>query len=165
MKSFYIKQKFMSMQDDFYVYNENDEQVYKIEGSFMKMPKTYTIYDQQQNERARIERKMSKLLPTFLVDVEQSYQFTLKKHLSFLHSRYSIEGEGVEVQGEFLDMEFAIVLNGNEIGRVRQELIALGDTYRIEVYDEAWEMIVITLVVAIDRAIEESFTISSLIDF
>lgn len=165
MKSFYIKQKFISLKDDFYVYNENEEQVYKIDGSFMKVPKTFTIYDKEHNERAHIERKPLSLLPTFIVEVEQSYQFKIKKQLSLFKARYSIEGEGVEVKGNFWDMDFTVELNGREIGKVSKEWLSLGDIYKIDVFDEAWEMIVITLVVAIDRVKEEKHTLWAITDF
>lgn len=165
MKSFYIKQKLISLTENFHVYDTQENPVYTIEGNFNPVRKTYTILDTEQQERALIERKLLSLLPKFEVQVENSYTFTVKKKLSLLKSRFTIEGEGVEVRGNIFDMDFTVYHKNQEIGLVEKEWIALGDTYHIQVFDEAWEMIILTLVVAIDRAKEERWNMSTWIDF
>ena len=164
MKSFYIKQKLISLRDNFHVYNEQDEEIYTIEGSFLRIPKRFIIRDQQFNERAVIERKVISLLPKFNVTVEGQYEFSIKKHFSFFKSRYSIEGEGIEVNGNLWDMDFDIMHKGQKIGTVNKAWLSLGDTYKIDVFEEPWEMVIITLVVAIDRVKEEKNSIASSVD-
>ena len=150
MKSFYLKQKIMSMRGRFNVFDELQQEVYKIEGSFLQIPKTFTIRDMQQNERALITKKTLSWLPTFYVEVEGRNLFTIKKEFSFFKAKYSVVGEGIEVTGNVWDMEFDIVKDGETIGRVNKEWFTWGDAYHIQVFEEKWEMIIISLVVAID---------------
>lgn len=150
MKSFYIKQKIMSMRGRFDVFDETQQEVYKIEGSFMQIPKTFTIFDLQRNEKALITKKTFSFLPTFYVEVEGRQLFTIKKEFTFFKAKYAIEGAGIQVQGNVWSMEFEIIQNGKKIGQVSKEWLTWGDTYHIQVFEEQWEMIVIALVVAID---------------
>lgn len=150
MKSYYLKQKVLSMRGRFNVFDQSEQEVYSIEGSFMQIPKTYTIRDIERNERALITKKVLSWLPTFYVEVEGRNIFTIKKKFTFLKAKYSVVGEGIEVSGNVWDMEFDVVKDGQTIGRVNKEWLTWGDTYHIQVFDEQWEMIIIALVVAID---------------
>lgn len=150
MKSFYLKQKIMSMRGRFNVFDELQQEVYTIEGSFMQVPKTFTIRDSKRNERALITKKILSWLPTFYVEVEGRNIFTIKKEFTFFKAKYSVIGEGIEVSGNVWDMEFDIVKDGETIGRVSKEWLTWGDTYHIQVFEEKWELIIISLVVAID---------------
>ena len=58
MKSLYIKQKVWSLKEKYTVMNEQQEDVYFIEGSFLKVPKRFIISDQSGNEIAQITRKV-----------------------------------------------------------------------------------------------------------
>ena len=150
MKSFYLKQKIMSMRGRFNVFDDLQQEIYKIEGSFLQIPKTFTISDLQHNEKALITKKTFSWLPTFYVEVEGRQIFTIKKEFTFFKAKYLVDGAGIEVSGNLWDMDFDVVKDGQVIGRVSKEWLTWGDTYKIQVFDEAWEMIVIALVVAID---------------
>lgn len=150
MKSFYLKQKVMSMRGRFNVFDDLQQEVYKIEGSFLQIPKTFTISDMQHNEKALVTKKTFSWLPTFYVEVAGRQIFTIKKEFTFFKAKYSVDGAGIEVNGNLWDMNFDVVKDGQVIGSVTKEWLTWGDTYQIQVLDEAWEMIVIALVVAID---------------
>lgn len=150
MKSVYLKQKVMSLRGRFEVFDEAQQALYQIEGSFMQIPKTFTILDNGRNEKALITKKTFSFLPTFNVEVEGREMFTIKKEFTFFKAKYAIEGAGITVSGSLWDMEFEIMRQGEIIGRVNKEWLTWGDTYRIQILDEQWEMLVIALVVAID---------------
>jgi len=165
MKVFYIKQKLITLRDNFFVYDIDEREVYTIQGNLIEVPKKFIIRDEAMQERAIITRKLKTIMPAFQVVVEGQYEFTIKKGLRLFRSRYSVEGEGVEVKGDFWNMEFEITHNGRKIAMVQKEWLSWGDTYQITVLDEAWEIVVITLVVAIDRVKDEEYTLLSFFDF
>lgn len=150
MKTFQIKQKMWSLGGKFTITDELGIPTYQVEGSFFKIPKTFSITDMQGNLVSRIDKQFMTFLPKFDVVLADGTSFTIKKEFTFFKPRYSIEGLGIDVQGDFWDMNFHLTQNGQEVARISQEWLRLTSTYRIEVYDNQYADLVISLVIAID---------------
>ena len=67
-----------------------------------------------------------------------------------MKARYSIDAAGIEVHGNWWDMNFQVLQHGEVIGRVSKEWFTWGDSYKVEIVNEEMETIMIALVVAID---------------
>ncbi len=150
MKELYIKQKVFSLSGKFTVKDQQENDVYFVEGSFMQIPKTFTIMNTAREEVALITKKMFSFLPKFFVEVNGTEVMTIKKEFSFLKARYTIEAAGIEVQGNWWDMNFQVYQNGEVIGKVNKEWFTWGDSYKVEIVKDEMEKIMIALVVAID---------------
>lgn len=150
MKQFYIKQKVFSLTGKFTVKDGQERDVYFVEGSFMKIPKTFSIMNTKREEIALITKKTFSFLPKFFVEVNGREVLTIKKELSFLKARYTIDAAGMEVQGNWLDMDFQILQHGDVVGQVNKEWFTWGDSYKVQIWKEELEPIIIALVVAID---------------
>lgn len=150
MKELYMKQKMMSFRGRFTVKDSNEEDVYFVEGSFMQVPKTFTITDRTRQEVAHVTKKTFSFLPTFFVDVNSKEMVTIKKEFTFLKARYSIEGAGIEIQGNWWDMNFEIMKDGEVIGAVDKKWFTWGDSYRLQLFEEGYEELLVAIVVAID---------------
>ena len=57
MKHFYIKQKVLSLSGKFTVKDQQEKDVYYVEGSFMQIPKTFSIMNPAREEVALITKK------------------------------------------------------------------------------------------------------------
>lgn len=66
MKQLYIKQKVLSLSGKFTVKDQQEKDVYYVEGSFMQVPKTYSIMNTAREEVALITKKVFSFLPKFL---------------------------------------------------------------------------------------------------
>ncbi|WP_042148069.1 LURP-one-related/scramblase family protein [Paucisalibacillus sp. EB02] len=150
MKQLYIKQKVFSLSEKFTVKDQTENDVYFVEGSFLKVPKTFSIMNTTREEVAFITKKVFSFLPKFLVEVNGQEVLTIKKEFSFLKARYTIDAVGIEVQGNWWDMDFQVLQHGEVVGKVSKEWFTWGDSYKVQVFDEAMETIVIAVVVAID---------------
>ncbi|MGD6846288.1 LURP-one-related/scramblase family protein [Rossellomorea aquimaris] len=150
MKQLYIKQKVFSLSGKFTVKDQEEKDRYYVEGSFMKVPKTFSIMNASRDEVALITKKTFSFLPTFLVEVNGQEVLTIKKELSFLKARYTIDAAGIEVQGNWWDMDFQILQHGNVVGEVGKEWFTWGDSYKVKVMNEEMETMMIALVIAID---------------
>ena len=155
MRELYIKQKVFSLSDKFSVKDAEENEVYFVEGSLMKIPKTFSVINNRQNEVAVITKKTFSFLPTFFVDVPGQETMMIKKEFSFLKARYTIDAEGIEVQGNWWDMDFEVYQNKNLIGSVSKKWFTWGDSYRLHIVDEKMESLLVALVVAIDCAKSE----------
>ena len=150
MKQLYIKQKVFSLSGKFTVKDQQEKDVYYVEGSFMKIPKTFSIRDENKNEIALITKKVLSFLPKFFVEINGQEVLTIKKEFSFFIARYNIVAAGREVLGNWWDMDFQVLQNGKVIGKVNKEWFTWGDSYKVQILNEELETIVIALVIAID---------------
>ena len=150
MKQLYIKQKAFSISGKFTVKDEEEKDVYDVEGSFMRVPKTFSILNITRDEVAVITKKVFSFLPKFFVAVNGREVLTIKKEFSFLKARYTINAAGIEVKGNWWDMDFEVLQQGEVIGKVSKVWFSWGDSYKVQILKEEMEVIMIALVVAID---------------
>lgn len=150
MKQLYIKQKVFSLSGKFTVKDQEENDVYYVEGSFMQIPKTFSIMNTARSEVALITKKVFSFLPKFLVEVNGQEVLTIKKELSFFKARYTIDAVGIEVRGNWWDMDFQVLQHGEVVGKVSKEWFTWGDSYRVQILKEEMEAIIIAIVVAID---------------
>lgn len=150
MKQLYIKQKVFSLSGKFTVKDQQEKDVYYVEGSFMQIPKTFSIMNTARDEVALITKKVFSFLPKFFVEVNGREVLTIKKEFSFLKARYTIDAAGIEVHGNWWDMNFQVSRHGEIIGQVNKEWFTWGDSYKVQIWNEEMEAIMIALVVAID---------------
>ncbi|RDI37930.1 LURP-one-related/scramblase family protein [Falsibacillus pallidus] len=150
MKQLYIKQKVFSLNSKFTVKDQEENDAYYVEGSFLKIPKTFSVMNTAGEEVALVTKKVMSFLPKFFVEVNGQEVLTIKKEFSFLKARYTIDAAGIEVKGNWLDMDFQVLQNGEVIGQVSKEWFTWGDSYRVQVMKDEMETILIALVVAID---------------
>lgn len=150
MKELYIKQKVFSLSGKFTVIDQQENDVYYVEGSFMQFPKTFSIMNTTRDEVALITKKVLSFSPKFFVEVNGVEALTIKKEFSFFKARYTIDAAGIEVQGNWWDMNFQVLQQGEVIGQVNKEWFTWGDSYKVQILNEEMETIIIALVIAID---------------
>lgn len=150
MKELYIKQKVFSLSGKFTVKDQQERDVYFVEGSFMQIPKTYSIRNTAKEQVALITKKIFSFLPKFFVEVNGQEVVTITKEFSFFKARYTIDAAGIEVEGNWWDMNFQVYEHGEVVGKVSKEWFTWGDSYKVQVLKEEMETIMIALVVAID---------------
>lgn len=67
MKQLYIKQKVFSLSGKFTVKDQQEKDVYYVEGSFMQIPKTFSIMNTTRDEVARVTKKTFSIYRSFLL--------------------------------------------------------------------------------------------------
>lgn len=150
MKHFQIKQKMWSLGGKFTIQDEMGIPSYQVEGSFLQIPKTFTVTDMQGSIVSQIEKEFLTFLPRFTVQLSDGTSFVLRKEFTFFKPRYQIDNLAMTIQGDFWDMNFELTQNGQKIAQISQEWLRLTSTYNIEVFDETYSDLVISLVIAID---------------
>jgi len=150
MKTLYMKQKVFSLSGKFAVKDDQEEEVYFVEGSFLTIPKTFTIYNTAREPVAVIKKKTITFLPKFFVEIAGQEVMTIHKEFSFLKARYRIDAAGIEVHGNWWDMEFQVLQHGVVVGQVSKQWLSWGDSYQLQIFDEKMETILLAIVVAID---------------
>ncbi|WP_131503605.1 LURP-one-related family protein [Exiguobacterium sp. GM2_5_1] len=160
MHMLYMKQKVFSLRGRFSIQDQQEQDVYLVEGSFMKLPKTFSISTVEGEEVAVITKKMLSLLPKFFIEVDGE-TLTIEKSFTFFKDRYTIDAADLEIDGDWWDMDFEIKRHGEVVGSVEKKWFTFGDSYEIKVFDPDIEKILIALVVAIDCVKEDEESSSS----
>lgn len=135
---------------EFFIRDEQDEVAYTIEGGFLHLPREFKVLDRDGQQVAKITKKTFSLLPRFFVEVEGQDVLTIKKERSFLKAHYTIEGANIEVQGNWMDMQFEVLCKGEHIGRVKEHFVKGRRRYFIEIENESKELILVAIVIAVD---------------
>ncbi|MGT2667170.1 LURP-one-related/scramblase family protein [Streptococcus rifensis] len=154
-KRYQIKQKMWSLGGKFTIHDEAGMPAYEVTGSFLKIPKTFTISDMKGNLISRIEKKVLSFLPQFTVTLTNGQSFTIKKGLSLFRPKYEISDIGVDIQGDFWGMNFTLEKSGQTLAEIRQEWLRMTSTYQVNIYEEDYADLVISLVIAIDYVKEQ----------
>lgn len=160
MYTLYMKQKVLSLRGRFSIQDQQEQDVYLVEGSLMKLPKTFSISTVEGEEVAVITKKMLSLLPKFFIEVDGE-TLTIEKSFTFFKDRYTIDAADLEIDGDWWDMDFEIKRHGEVVGSVEKKWFTFGDSYEIQVFDPEIEKILIALVVAIDCVKEDEESSSS----
>lgn len=151
MKNLYIKQKVFSLGEKFTVTDENQQPIYHINGSFLKIPKSFEIIDAHNQVVSTITKKVFSLLPKFFITVDGLEVATIHKDLTFFKARYRIEAEGIEVHGNWWDMDFEVTKDGQQLATIHKKWVSWGDSYELSIMDDRFEHLIVAIVVAIDR--------------
>ncbi|WP_214848547.1 LURP-one-related family protein [Exiguobacterium sp. s193] len=154
MHTLYMKQKVFSLRGRFSIQDQQEQDVYLVEGSFMQIPKTFSISSVDGEEVALITKKVFSLLPKFFVEVDGE-TLTIEKSFTFFKDRYTIDAADLEIDGDWWDMDFQIKRHGEVVGSVEKKWFTFGDSYEIQVFAPDVEKVLIALVVAIDCVKED----------
>lgn len=150
MKQLYIKQKVFSLSGKFTIKDQDENDAYYVEGSFMRIPKTFSIMNAAREEVALITKKTFSFLPKFFVEIHGQEVLTIRKEFTFFKASYKIDAAGIDVRGNWWDMNFEVLQCGEVVGNVSKEWFSWGDSYKVQVMDEEMENVVIAITVAID---------------
>ncbi|MGT2934786.1 LURP-one-related/scramblase family protein [Streptococcus castoreus] len=150
MKTFQIKEKMWSLGGTFTITDDLGIPCYRVEGSFLSIPKTFTILDMQGNQVSHIEKNFLTFLPKFEISLANGQQFFIEKDFTLFKPHYTIKNLNMEVQGDFWDMDFSLLVNGRAVAEISQEWFRMTSTYNITVYDDTYSDLTISLVIAID---------------
>lgn len=156
MKVFYIKEKMWSLGCSFQVKDETGLPYYQVEGSVWKWLKTFTITNQLGQEVAKLQQKWS-WLPSFRLLFADGRQLLIRQKLSWMTSRYQIDGLDLLVEGNIWDMDFSLYQANQLVAKIEQKWFQLTSTYQVTVYDEAYSDEVIAMTIAIDYVKEKRY--------
>lgn len=145
-----IKQKLWSLGEKFDIKDSYDNLAYQVTGSFFKIPKYFEISRSDGQQVAKITKVMLQFLPKFDVTLTDGRSFRIEKEFSMFRPRYKISDLGLDIQGNFWDMDFELSRDSRVVANISQEWFKLSSTYQVDVYDEAYSDVIISLVVAID---------------
>lgn len=152
MSKLYIKQKVFKITDHYPVLDENQNALYQVDQDFKFIGNTVRVSDANGREIFVVDKEVFTLLPKYTVRFNDGREIFIKSRLEFLKKKIDIEHAGSELylEGDWLDFQFSLYRNGEEIGRITRAFLTWGDTYQLEVFDHAYQDLVLALTIAVD---------------
>ena len=152
----YIKQKVFSWGDKLRIYDENQNDRYYVEGEVFSFGKKLHLYSHSGVEEAFIHQKVLSFLPKYYISRNNIEVAQVIKEFTFFRQEYTVEGPGWTVNGNFLAHDYEITSNGRTIASISKHWFSWGDTYEIDISDDADEVMAICVVLIIDAVIAQS---------
>jgi len=152
----YIKEKVFSWGDRFTVKDEFGDDKYLIEGEIFSWGKKLHVYDMAGRETAFIKQEVWSFLPRYYVFCNGQKVAEIKKEFTFFFPKYSIDGLGWEIEGSFLEHEYRITRDGQNIVTISKEWMTWGDSYELDIRNRADELLALAVVLTIDCVAESN---------
>lgn len=141
-----MKQKMLCFGDDYIIRDENDREVYYVDGRAFSLGDKLSFQDMQGNELAFIRQRLLAFGKTY--DISRNGQVTtVHKHIfTFLRCKFDVDLPGpndLEASGSLLDMEYEFLTESGQVAAtVSKRWFSFRDTYGIEVAD-GWDPVLI----------------------
>ncbi len=141
MKNFYLKQAVFSFADAFKVYDENQRVAYHARAKLLSVNRQYTIYRGADDRLLfTMKRKLFSLMPHYeLYDPADRLVAVMQKRIAFLKNTIDIESAGKQyrLEGSIWAHNFTLACNGRIVLTVQKRVLSWGDTYELQVADDA----------------------------
>ena len=150
-----LKQKVLTLKDDFYILDENGRQLYKVDAKRFNLGgEQLTFLDMSGNELAVIKQKLLSLVPTYEIHRHGQMQAKVEKSLlGIFRDKFKVDLPGPNdytVQGNVWEREYKFIRGGQTVAVVSKKLASLRDSYIIDVGEGEDDILILASTVAID---------------
>jgi uncharacterized protein YxjI len=151
-----MRQKLISIGDDFYIKNEQGQNVFKVDGKVLRVRDLLVFRDMQGNKLCQIQERMLRIKDSMAIeDGEGNTVAEVKKALiTPLRDRWTVKirsGPDMDVQGNILDHEYEIKEGRRKIAQISKKWFRIRDTYGVEIAPDQEDIVILAITVALDN--------------
>lgn len=150
---YYLKQKVFSWNDRFTIKDASGRDAFFVEGELFSWGKKLHVLNPRGEEVLFIQQKLWTWLPTFTLFVDDQEVALVRKELSFLRPRYVIAGPDWDVSGDVWGHDYEIREDGHVLAAIRKQWFSWGDSYELDILDEADSLLALGIILAIDAVL------------
>ena len=157
---FRMRQKLASIGDDFWIEDNNGNRVYKVDGKALRVRDTMKFEDANGTELLKIQERVARIRDTMKIeDANGNTVASVKKAvISPFRDRWDVKIEGgpdIGVQGNLVDHEYTLEMNGQKVAEVSKKWFRVADTYGVEVAEGQNPVIILAITSVIDSMAHE----------
>lgn len=150
-----IRQKLVSIGDDFWIENQKGQKVYKVDGKALRIRKTLVFEDMNGKKLAQIKERLLSIKDTMVIeDADGRDIANVKKAIiAPLRDKWNVNvrgGEDLVVQGNILDLEYSIKQERRKVAEVSKKWFTITDTYGVEIAPGQNDILILAVAIAID---------------
>jgi uncharacterized protein YxjI len=154
-----LQRKLFSIGEDFWIENDQGEELYKVDGKAFSLRETFVLQDKSESELLTIEAKLLAVRPTMkILRQGQLYATVTKKLLTFLHQHYTIQvesGVAYEAEGNVTSHEYEVRGNGAVVAQISKEWFSVDDAFGVAVAPGQDQVLMLAAAICIDEISEE----------
>ena len=133
-----MRQKLVSIGDDYWIENDRGERVYKVDGKALRLRQTLIFEDAQGAELVKIQERMLRARDTMEIEDRDGRRVAMVKKavITPVRDRWTVavaDGPDLEVKGNILDHEYTIEDCRSTVAEVSKKWFRIADTYGVEV--------------------------------
>ncbi|MEO5869223.1 MAG: LURP-one-related family protein [Gemmatimonadaceae bacterium] len=151
-----MKQKLFSWGDDFYIKDENEKDVYFVDGKAFSFGAQLSFQDLDRNELAFIKQQLFTWGKTYEISRNGTLAAVVKKELfALFHHRFIVDVPGpddLEAEGDFLDHEYTFKRGERVVATVSKQWFSWTDTYGVDIADDEDPVLILASTVVVDQA-------------
>jgi len=146
-----MRQKMLSIGDDFWIENERGEKLYKVDGKALRVRQTLIFEDRTGRELLKVQEKMLRVKDSMEIEDDKGNRVAMVKKalITPVRERWSVDipaGKDIEVQGNVLDHEYRI----GHVAEVSKKWFRIADSYGVEVASGQNDILILAVTVVID---------------
>lgn len=155
MARYKLRQRLISIGEDFTIEDEQGNTVYTVDGKVMRIRETFVIEDRAGNEVATVREVKLAIRESMKILRGGETLATIRKALiSPFRDKFGITVEGGEdmvAVGNILEHEYEIRRGDAVVGRVSKHWFTIRDTYGVETAPGEDDGLILAIAVAIDE--------------
>ncbi len=155
MARYKLRQRLISIGEDFTIEDEQGNTVYKVDGKVMRIRETFVIEDRAGKEVATVREVKLAIRDSMKILRGGETLATIRKALiSPFRDKFGIDVEGGEdmvAVGNILEHEYEIRRGDAVVGRVSKHWFTIRDTYGVETAPGEDDGLILAIAVAIDE--------------
>ena len=158
---FQMRQRMVSIGDDFWIENEHGRKVFKVDGKAIRVRGTLIFEDPRGQELLKIQARIARVRDTMNIeDAGGSTAAVVHNALiTPLRDRWQVDlpgrGEDMIVQGNILNHEYHIDLGRRQVAEVSKKWFRLRDSYGVQVAPGQNVPLLLAITVVIDMMAHE----------
>ena len=153
-----MREKMLSVGDDYWIEKEGAGRAYYVDGKALRLRQTFVLEDPQGHEVAKIQERLMTVRDKMEIERDGHAAATVKKALIGLRDRFSInleQGGELKATGNIVDHEYEIERDGDTIATVSKKWFRARETYGVEVAPNEDDALLLAVTVCIDSMSEK----------
>jgi len=151
-----MRQRLLSIGDDYWIENERGERVFKVDGKALRVRQTLIFEDAHGRELCKIQERMLRIKDSLEIEGPGGDRVAMVKKalITPLRDRWVVrvaDGPDLEVQGNILDHEYHIGDGRDRVAEVSKKWFRVRDTYGVEVAPGQNDAVILAVTAAIDQ--------------
>lgn len=157
MHRLYAKQKVLKLEDHYAVTDEAEAPVYYIDQNLKILGYDVRVSDREKKPLFSVEQELLHLMPTYHVSFENGDVMEIKARFALFKKKIDITYKGSELRlvGDILSWDFRILDDADrEVAAIEKKVFAWGDTFVIDVIDDAYADVAVAMMIVVDHIID-----------
>jgi uncharacterized protein YxjI len=151
-----MREKLVSIGDDFWIENAQGQKTFKINGKAVRVRDTLDFEDRQGKVLCKIQERKLRVKDSMEVEGPGGEQVAMVKKaiISPVRDRFTVKiknGPDLEVKGNILDHEYSIGEGRDKVAQVSKKWFRIRDSYGVEIEPGQDDIVILATTVCIDQ--------------